>query len=482
MKRVAAILMTILFLFLSSIPSLANEVCNENQTNIYVPQILFGESAVSHLSDEKIKMLMNALYLCSEQADNVGQEKLDYLKRKKVSNIPSLSSININRNILLECSHNSWEHELPSAKKKQKNRRILLQNTVNKIFDFGTLENIFGSRTGKCNSMAAMLYYLHILCDYLADDPYETEVNVKGEYVPPYDTKASININRNDPSFTTNEKRSKESFVYYSPLDSLGRACVVFANVGLDTVSSVGDRKKISFKPPGWNDKTYEGIVNSDPPSVYNICHLLAHQLGGEEKAENLITGTSYLNVSGMKIYEGRVARYIKMTNNHVLYRVTPIYKGDNLLASGVQLEAFSVEDAGKGIRFNVYCYNVQPGIHFDYENGKNDVSDNLTGKDNVLPFVVQNVSESNPDLIYEMNKHLEILFKDQKSSNKYINMTNRIKEIADEARGIETNGTLSQAQCYQKLKKQQYLYFETLKNYVPLLLNEEEYFKSAFK
>jgi DNA-entry nuclease len=128
-----------------------------------------------------------------------------------------------------------------------------------------------------------------------------------------------------------------------------------------------------SVKPTGWNQNKYPGIVDSDPPYLYNRCHLIGFQLTGENANEkNLVTGTRYMNVEGMLPYENMVADYIYATGNHVLYRVTPVFEGANLLCSGVQMEAYSVEDSGAGICFNVYCYNVQPGVVINYEDGSN--------------------------------------------------------------------------------------------------------------
>ena len=458
--------------------------CDESQTNTYVAQILFGDNAISRSSDEKVKMLMSALYICSEQTEGLGQDKLDYLKAKKVSGIPALSAINVKSDNLFECSHNSWEYELSSLKKVQGKRKKLLQNTVNKVFDFGTFNNWFGSESGKCNSFAAFLYYSHILADYLADDPSETEAYVNGRAVSSYSGQAYVTLNGNRPSFNGRQKKITESFVQFSSLDGSGRAGVAFANIGPDILSSVGERQSmVGIKPSGWNNfNKYDGIVNSQPPYVYNRCHLLAHQLGGIEKETNLVTGTRYMNETGMKPFEDMVAQYIRQTGNHVLYRATPIFKGDNKLASGVQLEAYSIEDSGKGICFNVYCYNVQPGVDLNYTNGENEVSDKLFGEESILPFAVQNASSTNPDLIFEMNRHMEILFADQKQSSKYTTMMNEITSLANEARSVGAHGDKNQAQCYMELKQIQYQYFEVLKSYVPLLLAEESFFKSAFK
>ena len=479
LKRTSAFIIAIVLLFSFSSTVFA---CDENQTNTYVTQILFGDSALGKSSDDNVKMLMNALYLCSEQKNDFGQEKIDFLKGKKVPGIPRLKNLRIEEDFLFDCSHNSWEHEFTASKKNQDNRRKVLQNTVNKVFDFGTINNWFGSESGKCNSFAALLYYSHILADYLADDPSETETKVNGKITSAYVGNPYITINGNRPDFTTSQKNGTDSFVKFSTLDGQGRAGVAYGCIGPDKIAAVGPRQNtVSIKPSGWNSNKYDGIVNSNPPYVYNKCHLLAHSLGGVDQEVNLITGTRYMNETGMKELETQVVNYIKNTGNHVFYRSTPIYKGDNKLVSGVQLEAYSVEDSGVGVSFNVFCYNVQPGVDLNYANGDNKVSDKTIGAENILPFATYNASDSNPDLILEMNKHLEILFGDQKSSSTYTNMMNEIVSIANEARAIG-NSDENASQKYMKLKKYQYDYLNVLKSYIPLLLSKEEFFISTFK
>ena len=480
MKRLVAFSLALIVLL--SVFSSTVFACNENQTNTYVAQILFGDSAGTRSSDEHALMLFNALYLCCEQTGGQGQDKIDYLKAHRVSGIPALNSLTIKADYLLACSHNTWEHEFPAAEKNQANRRKVLRNTVNKVFDFGTFNNWFNSSGGKCDSFAALLYYSHILSDYLADDPAETEVSVGGKFVSAYSGQPYVSINGNTPTFTPSQKKITTSFKQFSPLDALGRAGVAFANVGPDTLSSIGPRLNMAkIQTSGWNYNKYEGMVNSQPAYVYNKCHLLAHSLGGVEEEPNLVTGTRYMNETGMKPFEDMVANYIRRTINHVLYRVTPVFKRDNKLVSGVQIEAFSVEDAGEGISFNVYCYNVQPGVELNYANGENAVSDITFGANDIIPFAVTNPSDSNPDLIYEINKHLAILFDAQKNSSTYTSMINSITTIANEARAVGNHGENS-AKCYILLKEYQYKYFDVLKSYVPLLLNKEEFFNSVFK
>ena len=458
--------------------------CDEDQTNTYLLQILFGDSSAVHENEDNTKMLLNALYLCSEQSGNDGQEKIDYLKQKKVYGVPSLPELRIKKELLMECSHNSWEHEFVAAKKNQNNRKKVLQNTVNKVFDFGFLNNLFGSSSGKCNSFAAFLYYSHILSDYLADDPDATEVSVKGRLVPSYAGQAYVTINGNKPSFTKRDKTSTTTFEKFSPLDSLGRAGVAFAKVGPDTMPPSGTRSTSIGRiwPSGWNQKDggYPGIVNSTPPLLYNRCHLIAHQLIGNDTKVNLITGTRYLNETGMKCFEDEIAEHIRKTGCHVLYRVTPIYQGDNLIASGVQIEAYSIEDNGEK-QFNVYCYNVQPGVGINYANGENELADIISKSEKTLPFAVYNANDNNPDLIFEMNKHLEILFAEQSKTNTYKSMINQIEKISDDARSVNL-GRGNEAQQYIQMKRSEYQYLEILTSYIPILLSKEDFFKSAFK
>lgn len=477
-KRMPAFVLAFLLFF--SFPGTVY-ACDKDQTDTYTIQILFGDGAGNKESDTNVKMLLDALYICSEQSNNLGETELDYLKRQKVSGVPSLSKINVESDILLECSHGSWEYESTSAQKAQKYRRELLQNTTNKVFDFGFVNNLFGSKSGKCNSFSALLYYSHILADYLADDPDNTDANIKGKEVSSYAGQAYVTLNGNRPSFTKTQKENTESFSRFSPLDSYGRAGVAFANIGPDIMPPSGSRQEIGYiNPSGWNQQKYPGIVNSQPPYLYNRCHLIAHQLAGEDGEINLITGTRYMNETGMKPFEDDVAEYVSETGNHVLYRANPIYDGDALVASGVQLEAYSVEDKGDGICFNVYCYNVQPGVDINYQNGKNELSDVTLNSDDVIPFAVYNASDNNPDLIYEINKHLEIVFEDQKKSATYSSMRSEITTIANEARMVGYNDDNS-AKNYMELKQYEYKYFEILKSYIPMLLDKEEFFTSTF-
>lgn len=191
---------------------------------------------------------------------------------------------------------------------------------------------------------------------------------VKLSTVPAYSGKAAVTINNNVPKFSERMKKAK-SYESYSKLDSLGRCGVAIACVGRDLMPTEERGSIGMIKPAGWHTVRYDDLVEGR--YAYNRCHLIGYQLSGENANErNLITGTRYLNVDGMLPYENEVADYVKSTGNHVLYRVTPIYSGDELLARGVQMEAYSVEDSGKGVCFNVFAYNVQPGIVIDYATG----------------------------------------------------------------------------------------------------------------
>lgn len=190
-----------------------------------------------------------------------------------------------------------------------------------------------------------------------------------------YSGKPYAVVNNNKPFFQKDEI-SKNSFEYYSPLDSLGRCGVTLACIGQD-IMPTEDRGEIGqVKPTGWHTVKYDCV---DGKYLYNRCHLIGYQLTGENaNTRNLITGTRYMNVDGMLPFENKVDDYIEETNNHVMYRVTPIFEGDNLLATGVLMEAYSVEDNG-ALSFNVFCYNVQPGVSIDYETGDSSLSSTVT-------------------------------------------------------------------------------------------------------
>lgn len=176
-------------------------------------------------------------------------------------------------------------------------------------------------------------------------------------------------INKNNPYFTKKQKKKKKPFEKYAKLDSLGRCGVAFALCGKELMPTEKRGEIGSVKPSGWQTKKYPSVITDK--YLYNRCHLIAYMLTGENaNKRNLITGTRYLNVEGMLPFETQVCDYIKKTGNHVLYRVTPAFEDDNLIAEGVLMEAYSIEDNGKGIKFCVFCYNVQPHICINYQNG----------------------------------------------------------------------------------------------------------------
>ncbi len=190
-----------------------------------------------------------------------------------------------------------------------------------------------------------------------------------------YDGKPYVVINDNDPDFTEADMTTA-SFESYGELDGLGRCTTAFANIGKDLMPTEKRGSIGEVKPTGWQMAKYDNV---DGKYLYNRCHLIGYQLTGENaNAKNLITGTRYLNVDGMLPFENMVADYINETGNHVLYRVTPVFYGDNLVASGVHMEAESVEDNGDGILFNVYCFNAQPGIAIDYATGNSHQDDSV--------------------------------------------------------------------------------------------------------
>lgn len=189
------------------------------------------------------------------------------------------------------------------------------------------------------------------------------------ESLPDYDGAPFVEINGNIPLFSE-EDFAAESYETYSELDSLGRCGVAIANIGVDLMPTE-ERKSIGqVKPSGWQTMKYDFVEGK---YLYNRCHLIGYQLTGEnDNEQNLMTGTRYLNVTGMLPFENQVAGYVRETGNHVLYRATPVFEGEELVARGVELEAYSVEDEGSGVCFHVFLYNVQPGVVINYATGEN--------------------------------------------------------------------------------------------------------------
>ena len=201
---------------------------------------------------------------------------------------------------------------------------------------------------------------------------YPYSVSYTLDNIPEYTGSKFVYINNNEPNFTDEEKSITTSFEKYSELDYLNRCGVAFANIGKDIMPTT-EREGIGMvKPSGWQTVKYDFV---DGKYLYNRCHLIGYQLAGENaNNKNLITCTRSMNAKTMLEFENEVANYVKRTNNHVLYRVTPIFYDTNLLASGVEMEAYSVEDGGKGVKFNVFIYNVEDGVKIDYKTGKSEI------------------------------------------------------------------------------------------------------------
>ena len=214
------------------------------------------------------------------------------------------------------------------------------------------------------------------------------------EEVPEYEGKSYTEVNDNVPFFTEEEKKRTDAFETYSELDELGRCGVAYANLCKELMPTEERGEIGDIHPSGWHTVKYNDLVEGN--YLYNRCHLIAYSLAGENDNEkNLITGTRYMNTEGMQAFEWKVSDYISGSENHVLYRVTPIFEGDNLVASGVLMEAWSVEDDGASVCFNVYCYNVQPGIEIDYLTGESWVEETTEDSASDRSFVVETTEEA---------------------------------------------------------------------------------------
>ena len=204
-----------------------------------------------------------------------------------------------------------------------------------------------------------------------------SQTSVSLDSIPEYSGDPYVVVNNNVPFFSE-EDLEAEVFESYGDLDSLGRCTVAYSMVGTETMPTQERGNIGQVKPTGWHAVKYDNV---DGKYLYNRCHLIGYQLTAENaNVKNLITGTRYLNVQGMLPFENLTADYIKETGNHVLYRVTPVFEGDNLVASGVLMEGESVEDDGEAIQFCVYVYNVQPGIIIDYATGDSRLDDGTGG------------------------------------------------------------------------------------------------------
>lgn len=216
---------------------------------------------------------------------------------------------------------------------------------------------------------------------------------VEPSTLPAYSGSAYTVLNDNQPNFSASELTTV-GYEKYANLDSLGRCGVALASCGKEIMPTDGEERGSisSIKPTGWVQAKYDGISGG---YLWNRCHLIGWQLSAENaNKQNLITGTRYMNIEGMLPFENMVADYIRETGNHVAYRITPIFEGNNLVCSGVQMEAYSIEDAGDGICFNVYCYNVQPGISINYATG--DSSGPSSSTTTITPSIEQDNTNDN--------------------------------------------------------------------------------------
>lgn len=203
------------------------------------------------------------------------------------------------------------------------------------------------------------------LTDETISEVVDEQTSETATDVSPYEI-----LNNNIPLFSDADKLRTDAFETYSHLDEFGRCGVAYANICLELMPTEERGEIGQIKPSGWHTVKYPELISGN--YLYNRCHLIGYQLAGENANEkNLITGTRFLNVEGMLPFENEVAEYVEETGHHVLYRVTPLFTDDNLVADGVTMEAWSVEDAGAGICFYVYCPNVQPGITIDYATGE---------------------------------------------------------------------------------------------------------------
>ena len=234
--------------------------------------------------------------------------------------------------------------------------------------------------------VAVLLLLLALLfggCSYVQSglDTQAVQENTQKSYestdIPAYAGNSFVILDDNKPAFSKQDRERTDAFETYSDLDELGRCGVAYANICKELMPTE-ERGAIGMvKPTGWHTVKYDNVEGK---YLYNRCHLIGYQLAGENANEkNLITGTRYLNVTGMLKFEDQVADYVKATDHHVLYRVTPVFEEDNLVATGVEMEAYSVEDKGEGVSFHVFVYNVQPGIVIDYATGESWPDDSKT-------------------------------------------------------------------------------------------------------
>ncbi len=291
-------------------------------------------------------------------------------------------------------------------------------------------------------------------------DKNESETARGAVEYPPYDGEAFVQLEGNSPNFTDDEKKNTEAFEEYSELDSLGRCGVAYANICKEIMPTEERGEIGEVKPTGWHLVKYPELIEDN--YLYNRSHLIAFSLAGENaNKKNLITGTRYLNQETMQIFELKVLDYVRSTDNHVLYRVTPVFEGDNLVATGVQMEAWSVEDEGEGICYNVFCYNVQPGIDIDYATGDSKVSekteDDAKQADDIQ---VEGATEKVTETTTESRTETETKLSGEDEVRSYILNTNSKKIHLPTCSSVDDMAEHNKKECESsitELKKQGY-------------------------
>lgn len=264
---------------------------------------------------------------------------------------------------------------------KKNRNRIAILLLVTTIFLIGGIGNRLSV---KKDDISPMLHTVVVMAANNDAKGTATEIEADTDdsfdmsQIPPYSGTPYVELNGNIPLFTEEEKVT-DAFELYSDMDSLNRCGTAYANVCHELMPTEERGTIGSVRPSGWHTVKYNDLIDGN--YLYNRCHLIGYQLAGENSNEkNLITGTRFLNIQGMLPFENMVSEYVEKTGNHVLYRVTPIFEGYNLVASGLTMEGFSVEDGGQGICFYVYAYNVQPGIIIDYLTGESQRDPDYTG------------------------------------------------------------------------------------------------------
>ena len=218
--------------------------------------------------------------------------------------------------------------------------------------------------------------------EFMPENDFVWEDVLSLDFIPPYSGEPAVIINGNVPFFTEAELQLNTAFTSYSELDGLGRCGPAFGCVGAELQPSGEREPNDHIHPSGMKNTTYDFV---DKLFLYNRCHLIAYSIAGSNgDPRNLITGTRYMNTKGMLPYENKVLLYIEQTGNHVLYHVTPVFEGENLVVSGVLMEAYSVEDAGSGLMYCIYAYNVQPGVRIDYLTGDNEADGSFSEESEV--------------------------------------------------------------------------------------------------